>query len=77
MSWSVVGWIRVTSEMTLESVPEPGGDSDGLKRPTQPDEQIALALRQVQSGTAETDVCRQLWIVKATFCVWKNECATQ
>ena len=43
-----------------------------MKRSRYSDEQIAYALRQVESGTAVADVCRQLGISEATFYVWKK-----
>jgi putative transposase len=39
------------------------------------EEQIAYALRQVESGTAVADVCRQLGVSEATFYVWKRKFA--
>ena len=36
------------------------------------EEQIAYALRQVESGTAVADVCRQVGVSEATFYVWKK-----
>jgi putative transposase len=43
-----------------------------MKRSRYTDEQIMYALRQVESGTAVADVCRQLGISEATFYVWKK-----
>jgi len=43
-----------------------------MKRSRYTDEQITYALRQVESGTAVADVCRQLGIRDATFYVWKK-----
>lgn len=43
-----------------------------MKRSRYTDEQITYALRQVESGTAVADVCRQLGISEATFYVWKK-----
>ena len=37
------------------------------------EEQIAYALRQADSGTPVTDVCRNLGIAQATFYVWKTK----
>jgi putative transposase len=39
------------------------------------EEQIAYALRQVESGTAVADVCRQVGVSEATFYVWKKKFA--
>jgi putative transposase len=44
-----------------------------VKRSRYSDEQIAYALRQVESGTAVADVCRQMGISEATFYVWKHK----
>jgi putative transposase len=44
-----------------------------MKRSRYSDEQIAYALRQAETGTAVTDVCRQLGISDATFYVWKKK----
>jgi len=46
-----------------------------MKRSRFTDEQIAYALRQVESGTAVGDVCRQMGISEATFYVWKKKYA--
>lgn len=43
-----------------------------MKRSRYTDEQVTYALRQVESGTAVADVCRQLGISEATFYVWKK-----
>ena len=39
------------------------------------EEQVAYALRQAESGTAVSDVCRQLGVSEATFYVWKKKFA--
>ena len=44
-----------------------------MKRSKFSEEQIAYALRQVESGTAVADVCRQLGVSEATFYVWKKK----
>ena len=36
------------------------------------EEQITYALLQVESGTPAGDVCRQIGVSEATFCVWKK-----
>jgi putative transposase len=46
-----------------------------MKRSRFSDEQIAYALRQAESGTAVTDVCRQIGISEATFYIWKKKYA--
>ena len=46
-----------------------------MKRSKFTEEQIAYALRQVESGTAPADVCRQLGVSEATFYIWKKRCA--
>jgi len=35
-------------------------------------EEISYALRQVERGTPPADVCRQLGVSEATFCIWKK-----
>ena len=40
-----------------------------MKRSKFSEEQITYALRQVESGTAVADVCRQLGVSEATFYV--------
>ncbi|MBM4221985.1 MAG: transposase [Gammaproteobacteria bacterium] len=35
-------------------------------------EQIALALRQVESGTPVAEACRQMGCSEATFYIWKK-----
>jgi len=44
-----------------------------MKRSKFTEEQIAYALRQVESGTAPADVCRQLGVSEATFYIWKKK----
>ena len=44
-----------------------------MKRSRYSDEQITYALRQADTGTAVSDVCRQLGISEATFYVWKKK----
>lgn len=46
-----------------------------MKRSRYTDEQVAYALRQAETGTAVSDVCRQLGISEATFYVWKKKYA--
>jgi putative transposase len=44
-----------------------------MKRSKFSEEQIAYALRQVESGTAPADVCRQVGVSEATFYAWKKK----
>ena len=46
-----------------------------MKRSKYSEEQITYALRQAESGTPVSDVCRQLGISEATFYVWKKKFA--
>ena len=46
-----------------------------MKRSKFSEEQVAYALRQVESGTAVADVCRQLGVSEATFYVWRKKYA--
>jgi putative transposase len=46
-----------------------------MKRSRYSDEQIAYVLRQADSGTAVTEVCRQIGISEATFYIWKKKYA--
>lgn len=39
------------------------------------EEQIAYALRQVESGSPPADVCRPLSVREATFYIWKKKYA--
>jgi putative transposase len=39
------------------------------------EEQIAYALRQVESGAPVADVCRQVGVSEATFYLWKKKFA--
>lgn len=48
---------------------------DTMKRSKFSEEQVAYALRQVESGTPVADVCRQLGVSEATFYVWKKKYA--
>jgi putative transposase len=55
--------------------PRTGEGVGSMKRSKFSEEQIAYALRQAESGTAVADVCRQLGVSEATFCVWKKKFA--
>ena len=44
-----------------------------MKKSKFTEEQIAYALRQVESGTPPADVCRQLGVSEATFYSWKKK----
>ena len=46
-----------------------------MKKSKFTEEQIAYALRQVESGTPPADVCRQLGVSEATFSIWKKKYA--
>ena len=46
-----------------------------MKRSKFSEEQVTYALRQVESGTPVSDVCRQLGVSEATFYVWKKKYA--
>ncbi len=46
-----------------------------MKKSTFTEEQIAYALRQVESGSSPADVCRQLGVTDATFYIWKKKYA--
>jgi putative transposase len=46
-----------------------------MKRSKFSEEQIAYALRQVESGTPVGDVCRQVGVSEATFYQWKKKFA--
>jgi len=46
-----------------------------MKRSKSSEEQVAYALRQVESGTPVGDVCRQLGVSEATFHAWKKKYA--
>ena len=37
------------------------------------DEQIAMTLRQAESGTPVTEICRKLQVTEATFYHWKKK----
>lgn len=44
-----------------------------MKRSRFTEEQVAYALRQAESGTPVSDVCRQMGIAEATFYNWKKK----
>ena len=44
-----------------------------MKKKRYSEEQIAYALRQVQSGTAVGEICRKMGIGEATFYRWKTK----
>ena len=46
-----------------------------MKKSRFTEEQIAYALRQVESGTPPADVCRQIGVSEATFYIWKKKYA--
>ena len=46
-----------------------------MKKSRFSEEQIAYALRQVESGTPVGDVCRQVGVSEATFYTWKKKFA--
>ena len=46
-----------------------------MKKSKFTEEQIAYALRQVESGTPPADVCRQIGVSEATFYIWKKKYA--
>ena len=47
-----------------------------MKKSKFTEEQIAYALRQVESGSPPADVCRQLGVSAATFYIWKKSTRT-
>jgi putative transposase len=46
-----------------------------MKKSRFTEEQIAYALRQVESGTPPADVCRQRGVSEGTFDIWKKKYA--
>ena len=46
-----------------------------MKKSKSTEEQVAYALRQVETGTPPADVCRQLGVSEATFYIWKKKYA--
>lgn len=44
-----------------------------MKKSKYTEEQIAFALRQVESGTVAAEVCRKMGISEATFYNWKKK----
>jgi putative transposase len=46
-----------------------------MKKSRFTEEQIAYALRQVESGTPVGDVCRQVGVSEATFYTWRKKFA--
>jgi putative transposase len=44
-----------------------------MKRSKFSEEQVAFALRQAESGTPVSDVCRQLGVSESTFFLWKKK----
>jgi len=46
-----------------------------MKKTRYTEEQIVYALRQADSGTVVSDICRQMGISEATFYVWKKKYA--
>jgi len=47
-----------------------------MKKPRFSEQQIAVALRQAEQGTAATEVCRKLGVSEATFYTWKKRYAS-
>jgi putative transposase len=50
-------------------------EEDQMRKSTFTEEQIAYALRQVESGTSVPEVCRKLGISEQTFYRWKRKFA--
>src|SRR5262249_1429452 len=46
-----------------------------MKKPRFTEQQIAVALRQAEQGTAAAEVCRKLGVSEATFYAWKKRYA--
>jgi len=46
-----------------------------MKRKRYTDEQIAYALRQTESGTPVTEICRKLGVSQQTFYTWRRKFA--
>ena len=46
-----------------------------MRKSTFTEEQIAYALREVESGRPPADVCRQLGVSEVTFSIWKKQYA--
>ena len=46
-----------------------------MKRKRYTDEQIAYALRQAESGTPVTEICRQMGVSQQTFYTWRRKFA--
>jgi len=46
-----------------------------MKRSKFSEEQVAYALRQVESGTPVSDVCRQVGVSESTFFLWRKKYA--
>jgi putative transposase len=46
-----------------------------MRKSTFTEEQIAYALRQVESGTPVADICRKLGVSEQTFYRWKRKFA--
>jgi putative transposase len=43
-----------------------------MKKPRFTEQQIAVALRQAEQGTAASEICRKLGVSQATFYAWKK-----
>ena len=46
-----------------------------MKRKRYTDEQIAYALRQAESGTPVTEICRKMGVSQQTFYTWRRKFA--
>jgi putative transposase len=46
-----------------------------MRRKRYADEQIAFALRQVESGTSVEEICRKMGVSEPTFYRWKKQFA--
>ena len=51
------------------------GNGGSMKRKRYTDEQIAYALRQAESGTPVTEICRKLGVSQQTFYTWRRKFA--
>jgi putative transposase len=50
-------------------------EGDQMRKAAFTEEQVAYALRQAESGTPVSEVCRKLGISEQTFYRWKRKCA--